>query len=213
MIKAVLVVKGKEPEVVKIQDNMRCYYKTIEEALTPEELALSPVYGLDFFSVEGLKNIAGMIEDESALYPYERNRSWHGPALFTEFDMEGKTISMSDENIDKLLKLYSLDNEIKSPSNFINEFLNKYAKQEIFNCEYKRHIATLSTMDAVDMIKREKDKEQINNIEQMLMFVRDKALVEETEISDVLTNYLKSILEYDFEQQADEFDKRFPMFQ
>lgn len=209
MIKAVLVVKDKEPEVVEIERGLESYYKVLQKSLSEEELQLSPINGVEFFGIEGADNVSGMVEQESACYPYERNRTWHGPALFTEFDYEGQTVSMSEENIQKLLSKYSLENAIKSPSKFINEFLDKYARQEIHNYSYGIHEGILNTMDAADMLRGETDEIGIKEIESSFVNIVMTACNRGVLIEDVLTGYLKSINKDVFRQQVKDFEKQF----
>lgn len=209
MIKAVLVVKDKEPEVVEIRSGLESYCRVLQKSLSKEELYLSSVHALDFFSIEGFNNVSGMVEEYSACHPYERNRSWHGPALFTEIDDEGVTTTMSDENIKGLLSKYSLKNTPKSPSDFINRFLDKYARQEIYNFNHGIHVATLNTMDAVDMLLNETDEVRIKEIEKALVSVMRASFDADCRIETVLTHYLKHIGKEVFKQQAEEFDKQF----
>lgn len=209
MIKAVLVIKDKEPEVVEIRSGLESYRRVLQKSLSTEELMLSSVHGLDFFSIDGFNNVSGMVEEYSACHPYERNRSWHGPALFTEIDNEGVTITMSDETIEGLLSKYSLKNTPKSPSDFVNRFLEKHAIAEVYSFNHGVHVATLNTMDAVDMLLKETDEVRVKEIEEALMSVMKSSFEADCRIETVLNHYLKHIGKEVFKQQAEEFDKQF----
>ena len=116
MKRAVLVVKGEEPRVVAFEGRGYDEYSDIlRKVLSDKEKSIA-----DFDSVEsfgsGVSGVLGYVESFSAMHPYERNREWYGPALFVQYNIEGDSVNMSDENITKLTDMFSLKNELHSPS-------------------------------------------------------------------------------------------------
>lgn len=206
MIRAVLVVKGKEPCVVEVKDDLDSYLNLIKENLSDSEREKCEGYGLDFFSVN-VDYVSGMVEEYSACHPYDRNRSWHGPALFTEFDMNGKTVSMSDKKIDELMKLFSLSNKPKSKSDKINRFVeNNTPEPRVFNVSYGIHQGVLNTHDYIDVILKEDRDVAIMQIESILESITRMAHMRGIEASSIFDSYLEDIGRHIFEEQAKSFD-------
>lgn len=202
MIKAVVVVRNEEPKVVEIEDNLDSYMRVLSENLTAGELLKSPVKGLDFFGV-GIERIGGIVEEYSACHPYERNREWHGPALFTQIGDMGETISMDDEHIEILKERFALANKPKSTSDKINEFIKENTPEpEIFNVDHECHHGVLNTHDYIDMLLNETREDAIKEIEQVIDDVTTKALAENRPIKEVFNEYLKDLGKHIFIMNA-----------
>lgn len=205
-IKAILIVKDHEPNVVEIENSRDAFIKIINESLSEKEKSLSECNGLDFFSSK-INNIGGMVEEYSACHSYDRNRDWHGPALFTEQDESGKTISMKEDNIKAMIDTYSLDNySIKSPSKVLNEMLNKYGDAIIFNYSKGGHMAVLNTYDAKDILLRTRDKNIIDMFEKIFICIQLEARGDENKIKEDVTEVLKDVCIQIFKQQIAEYE-------
>lgn len=190
LIRMVLVVKGKEPEVVEVGHDLKDYEDVLRNNLSEVEKSKSDVYGLDFFS-PNVDGISGMVEEYSACHPYERNRDWHGPALFFEFDDRGKTISISDEKVEELKSVYALANRARSTSEKINNFLDTYHKEPVvFNFSYGNMESISNTMDFADIILAERRDTAIKEIESVFDGIKEASNISGKSIEDHLTNYL-----------------------
>ena len=202
MIRGVLVVKDEEPKVVSVQNgSYREYVKIINGALSDKEKEVATADSIDSFGVD-VRNVVGYVESMSALYPYERNRQWYGPALFFEYNDEGESVDMSDENIETITNMFSLENQIISPSTYVNEFLDKYAKSEMHNASHGFVHTILDTMDAVTFLKQASRPEDVRYVEGVLKEIEMTAFTQGLDVSDVLTSYLKEINLFLFEQSA-----------
>lgn len=189
-IRMVLVVKDKEPQVIEVAHDFKEYENVIRKNLSKAEREKSDVYGLDFFNTD-IDRVSGIVEEYSACHPYERNRGWHGPALFFESDDQGKTISMSDEKVEKLKSVYSLANKLRSTSEKINNFLDTYHKEPVtFNFSYGNLESISNTMDFVDVILEERREESIKEIEAIFDSMVDLSKKNNVPIEEILTNYL-----------------------
>lgn len=192
-MKAMLVIKNKEPKVISIKEGS---YKEIsnilKESLSDNERKIADFNGVESFCT-GLKGVLGYVEEFSALHPYERNREWHGPAIFIEYDMEGHTISMSDENIFALKDMFSLDSAVSSPSEYINNFLDKYAQTITHNVSIGSKHGILNTMDAVNFLKSASNPDDIGMIISVFKQIEDVAKKGEFSIEEILADYLKEM--------------------
>lgn len=200
LIRAVLVVKGKEPEVITVENDIKHFENAIKQALTKEELELAPFGGVDLFGV-GVPRVSGMVEEYSACHPYPRNRNWHGPALFTEYDLEGRTISMTDEAIEQLKNMFALSNIPKSSSTYINSFVEKYRPEPVvFNVEYKGSLGVLNTDDTIDFMLKEDREGEIKTIESMLKKIELDCNACGADIKETFKVFVKDLSRHLFEQ-------------
>ena len=204
-IKAILIVKDQEPKVVEIENSLKSFMKVIDESLSEEERNLSNCNGLDFFR-SNISNVGGMVEEYSACHPYDRNRDWHGPALFTEQDMNGETVSMSEENIKAMMEEYSLEkSNIKSPSDFLSRMLGKYGDSIVFNYSQGEHMAVLNTYDAKDALLRSKDEKTIALFERIFICMELEYKDDEKKKNEEITNILKDVCIQMFKQQIEQY--------
>lgn len=200
MRRAVLVVKGEEPKVVVLNgDSYDEYANVLRGALSDNEKALSDVESVESFG-SGIEYVLGYVESYSALHPYERNRQWYGPALFAEYNSEGYGVDMSDENIDKLMDMFSLENKISSPSSYVNEFLDKYAKSEMHNITIGHNHGILDTMDAADYLRKATEPEDVAIVEQMLKEIEAMAQLGVHNIEELVMDYLKEVNKFLFSE-------------
>ena len=205
MIRAVLINVDEEPKVIMVNANRESYLKVIQDNLSHEERALCKGYGLDFFGV-GLPNISGIVEEYSSCHPYRRNRTWHGVALFTQFDDEGVTVSMDDEHVEMLMNKFALSNKPKSPNDYINYFVEKYTPEPvIFNVDYDNIYATLNTLDYLDTILEETNEETLFYIEKTLRVIELAAKTEEDVKAD-FSDLLKELGTELLKEQASSLD-------
>lgn len=203
VIRMVIVVKGKEPEVIEIGHDLKDYEDALRNNLSEEEKKKSDVHGLDFFSPD-VDMVSGMVEEYSACHPYERNRDWHGPALFFELNDKGKTISMSDDKVKELKEMYALANKAKSPSERINSFLGTYHKEPVvFNFNYGNLQATSNTMDFADIILNERREGAIKEIEGVFDDIEIMSERSSISIEDCLTDYLIALGKDVLKRQAE----------
>ena len=208
MLKAVLVVKGKNPEVIEVKSVYDEYCKVLQDNLSDKEREVCPIVdGVDFFGI-GMSGISGIVEEFSACHPYERNRNWHGPALFIERDQEGEVVSMSEKNIEDLMDMFDLDNVIKSPSQKINDFIKVYTPEpEIFTVEINGHVGTLNTLDYIDHILAEKDPEQIKYLEEVMEDMALRKLLQDIPVKTQFSKFLKAVGKEIFRIQTEEFEE------
>lgn len=203
--KVAVVLKDREPFVIEAEDELNEYNKILSKYLSEDERKKSPINGLDFFSAD-VHNISGIVEEYSACHPYERNRDWSGPAILFQFDEEGNTVSLDDEHFELIKKRYGLQNKLLSPSQKINNFLNKYLKPEILNLSFGNFHSVISTADIADVLRREKDKGNINEIESIL----DSILVKSNETSEdqsaLLNEYLRGLGVAIIKKQAEDME-------
>lgn len=204
MVNVVLVVKDKEPQVISLENgSIEEYKKVLSEALSEKERSLSDIDFIESFRLD-IEYVSGFVEECSALHPYERNRHWYGPALFYQYDDGGNIVSMSDENISKVAELFSLKNKLASPSEYINDFIDKYAKSIMHPISIGSNHAILDTMDAADFLKKAKNPEDVAFVENALREIEQIAEKEDTPIEELFTKYLKEVNHFLFSQRIQE---------
>lgn len=205
-MRAVLVVKDKEPQVVSLKKGSYEEFSDIlKEELSEQERSIAPFNSVESFII-GLDGVIGYVEGRSCLHPYERNRHWHGPALFVEYDYEGDTIDMSDENIEEVKRRFSLDNTASSPSTYINEFLDKYTRQVTHNVTIGCNHGVLNTLDAADFIRNAQDPEAIADITDVLKHLEQYSEVSGIAIEELFTDYLKELNKHLFSESIKNSD-------
>ena len=206
MKRAVLVVKGEEPRVVTFEGRGYDEYSDIlRKALSDKEKSIAEFYSVESFG-SGIPGVFGYVESFSAMHPYERNREWYGSALFVQYDIEGDCVNMSDENIAKLTDMFSLKNGVHSPSNYVNEFLDKYAKSQMHNITIGSHHGILDTMDAADFLKKANSDEDVAFVEQILKDIERHSEEGEASVEELLTDYLKEINYFLFSKKVEEYN-------
>lgn len=204
-IKAVLVVKDQEPRIVEINDSFKIYLDIINKNLSDKEKDICIGQGVDSFSI-GIQNICGWVEEYSACHPYERNRDWHGPALFIQFNDCGDTCDVTDDKFKEICHLYSLSKKAKSPSKKINDFVEAYGPDpEIFNVIYESNFGTLNILDYVDFILNRDDPEEVKFLEEVILeYIKEIASDNNITIKEAFRRYLKELGEKIFKQQANQ---------
>jgi hypothetical protein len=203
-VKAMVIVNGKEPELITIQNDLGAYREEINKHLTEDERAKGICEGLDFFNV-GTRDIGGVVDEWSSVKPYARNRDWHGPALIFAYGVEGETVDLNDSQIEELKNKFALSNTPKSKSQFINDFMEKHHKEpEIFNYSYGNIEATLNTSDYAQMVLEENRDEEIGYLEHIFNSMKNESSDTGVPVEEILNKWLKALGENVVRRQAEE---------
>lgn len=201
-IECVIILKNKEPEVVKVKNDYKEIIELYKSLLTEEEKENGICLGLENLDLNlDSDDYIAQVGDESALMNYSFNREWNGPCIVCGCDNKGDRTSLSDELIKLIKEKYALDKLPKSKSDYINKFIEKYYSYgRIFTFENGYIFGTANTMIMVNELLKEKDKNVITKFENVFKELEYKKNINpefqiKNELDDMFENLYKYYLE------------------